>query len=69
MNRRIGKPKSVKGLLKMFDTLIMEQLADLKYKQDGYYEAERGSIFRKYYQHCRGDNVKMIISFIYQKTS
>lgn len=53
----------------MFDTLIMEQLADLKYKQDGYYEAERGSIFRKYYQHCRGDNVKMIISFIYQKTS
>lgn len=45
-------------------TLIMEQLADLNYKRAGYYEAERGSIFRKYYQYYREDNVKMIIPLI-----
>jgi hypothetical protein len=50
-------------------TLIMEQLADLKYKRAGYYETERGSIFRKHYQYYRDDNVKMIISIIYQKIS
>jgi hypothetical protein len=45
-------------------TLVMEQLADLKYKRAGYYEAERGSIFRKHYQYYREDNVKMIIPLI-----
>ena len=45
-------------------TLVMEQLADLKYKRAGYYEAERGSIFRKHYQYYRDDNVKMVIPFI-----
>lgn len=45
-------------------TLVMEQLADLKYKRAGNYESERGSIFRKYYQYYREDNVKMIIPFI-----
>lgn len=45
-------------------TLVMEQLADLKYKRAGNFETERGSIFRKYYQHYREDNVKMIIPLI-----
>ncbi|OFX41745.1 MAG: hypothetical protein A2X03_16710 [Bacteroidetes bacterium GWA2_40_15] len=45
-------------------TLVMEQLADLMYKRAGYYEAERGSIFRKYYNYYRDDNVKMIIPLI-----
>jgi hypothetical protein len=45
-------------------TLVMEQLADLKYKRAINYETERGSIFRKHYQYYREDNVKMIIPFI-----
>jgi hypothetical protein len=45
-------------------TLVMEQLADLKYKRAANYETERGSIFRKYYQYYREDNVKMIIPLI-----
>jgi len=45
-------------------SLIMEKLADLKYKRAGNYESERGSIFRKYYQRYREDNVKMIIPLI-----
>ena len=45
-------------------TFVMEQLADLKYKRAGHYEAERGSIFRKYYQYYREDNIKMIIPLI-----
>jgi len=45
-------------------TLVMEQLADLKYKRAVNYETERGSIFRKHYQYYRDDNVKMIIHFI-----
>jgi len=44
--------------------LIMEKLADLKYKRAVNYESERGSIFRKYYQYYREDNVKMIIPLI-----
>jgi len=45
-------------------TLVMEQLADLKYKRAANYETERGSIFRKYYHYYREDNVKMIIPLI-----
>lgn len=45
-------------------TLIMEKLADLKYKRASGYESERGSIFRKYYQYYREDNIKMIIPLI-----
>ncbi len=45
-------------------TLVMEKLADLKYRRAENYESERGSIFRKYYQHYREDNVKMIIPLI-----
>ena len=44
--------------------LVMEQLAELKYKRAENYEAERGSIFRKYYQYYREDNVKKMIPFI-----
>ena len=32
-------------------TLIMEKLADMKYRRAENYESERGSIFRKYYQY------------------
>ncbi|HPM87871.1 MAG TPA: UvrD-helicase domain-containing protein [Bacteroidales bacterium] len=42
-------------------SLIMEKLAELKYKRAEKYESERGSIFRKYYQYYREDNIKMII--------
>jgi len=45
-------------------TLVMEQLADLKYKRALNYETERGSIFRKYYQYYREDNTKIIIQLI-----
>jgi hypothetical protein len=45
-------------------SLVMEQLADLKYRRAVNYETERGSIFRKYYQYYREDNVKMIIPLI-----
>ena len=45
-------------------SLVMEQLADLKYRRAINYETERGSIFRKYYQYYREDNVKMIIPLI-----
>ncbi len=45
-------------------TLVMEKLADLKYRRAENYESERGSIFRKYYQHYREDNAKMIIPLI-----
>ena len=44
--------------------LIMEKLAEYKYKRALNYESERGSIFRKYYQYYREDNVKMIIPLI-----
>jgi len=40
--------------------VILEKLADLNYRKAGQYENERGSIFRKYYQHYRDDNVKMV---------
>ncbi|HQK71360.1 MAG TPA: hypothetical protein PL101_09640 [Bacteroidales bacterium] len=45
-------------------SLIMEKLADLKYKKAEKWESERGSIFRKYYQYYREDNIKMIIPLI-----
>ncbi len=44
--------------------LIMDQLADLKYKRAGNYETERSSLFRKHYQYYKEDNVKMMIPFI-----
>jgi len=40
--------------------LIMEKLAALDYRRAEKYEDERGSIFRKYYQHYRDDNLKMV---------
>ncbi len=43
---------------------LMQQLAELKYKRAENYESERGSLFRKYYQHYKEDNVKMIIPLI-----
>ncbi len=40
--------------------LILEKLAALNYRRAGKYEDERSSIFRKYYQHYRDDNLKMV---------
>ncbi len=41
--------------------LILEKLAGLNYRRAEKYETERGSIFRKYYQHYRDDNLKMVV--------
>lgn len=41
-------------------TLLLEKLADLKYKRAENYHLEHGSIFRKYYHHYKEDNIKMI---------
>ncbi len=41
--------------------LILEKLAELKYRRAENYENERGSIFRKYYQYYKEDNLKMIV--------
>jgi hypothetical protein len=43
---------------------LLEKLAELKYKRAENYEVERGSLFRKYYQHYKEDNLKMIIPSI-----
>ncbi|MCX6268061.1 MAG: hypothetical protein NTW16_11980, partial [Bacteroidetes bacterium] len=40
--------------------LILEKLASMNYRRAEKYEDERGSIFRKYYQHYRDDNLKMV---------
>ncbi len=40
--------------------LIFEKLAALSYRRAENYENERSSIFRKYYQHYRDDNLKMV---------
>jgi hypothetical protein len=40
--------------------VILEKLAALNYRRAEKYEDERGSIFRKYYQHYRDDNLKMV---------
>lgn len=42
-------------------TFILEKLAGLNYRRAEKYELERSSIFRKYYQHYRDDNLKMVI--------
>jgi len=44
--------------------IVMEQLAELKYKRAENYKSEQSSIFRKYYQHYREDNVKMIVPLL-----
>jgi len=41
-------------------TYILEKLAGLNYRRAEKYENERGSIFRKYYQYYREDNLKMV---------
>ena len=41
--------------------LVLEQLAELKYRRAENYENERGSIFRKYYHYYKEDNLKMIV--------
>jgi len=41
-------------------TYILEKLAALNYRRAEKYENERGSIFRKYYQYYREDNLKMV---------
>lgn len=43
---------------------LINQLAELKYKRAENFETERGSIFRKYYQFYREDNVKMIVPMV-----
>jgi hypothetical protein len=43
---------------------ILEKLAGLKYKRAENYTAERGSLFRKYYQYYKEDNQKMLIPAI-----
>jgi len=40
--------------------LILEKLAGLNYRRAEKFEDERSSIFRKYYQHYREDNLKMV---------
>ncbi len=42
-------------------TLILEKLAGLNYRRAENYESERSSIFRKYYQHYRDENLKMVV--------
>jgi len=44
--------------------LILEKLAGLKYKRAENYEADRGSIFRRFYQYYKEDNLKMIVQDI-----
>lgn len=44
--------------------LVIDQLAELKYKRAERYESERTSLFRKYYQHYKEDNVKMIVPLL-----
>ena len=44
--------------------LVIEQLAELKYKRAERYESERASLFRKYYQHYKEDHVKMIVPLL-----
>lgn len=44
--------------------LIINKLAELRYKRAGNYESERNSLFRKYYRHYKEDNVKMIIPML-----
>ncbi|MBE0647134.1 MAG: UvrD-helicase domain-containing protein [Bacteroidales bacterium] len=41
-------------------TYILEKLAALNYRRAEKYENERGSIFRRYYQYYRDDNLKMV---------
>ena len=41
--------------------LILEKLAALNYRRAENYEAERSSLFRRYYQFYRDDNLKMIV--------
>lgn len=41
-------------------TYILEKLAGLNYRRAEKFENERGSIFRKYYQYYRDDNLKMV---------
>jgi len=41
--------------------LILEKLAGLNYRRAEKYEAERGSLFRRYYQYYRDDNLKMVV--------
>ena len=45
-------------------SFIMEKLAELKYKRAENYQAERGSLFRRYYRNYRDDNWKMAITDI-----
>ena len=44
--------------------VVIHQLAGLKYKRAERYESERASLYRKYYQYYREDNVKMIIPLL-----
>jgi hypothetical protein len=44
-----------------YQTFILEKLAGLNYRRAEKYEDERSSIFRRYYQHYRDDNLKMIV--------
>ncbi|MFH1160253.1 MAG: UvrD-helicase domain-containing protein [bacterium] len=41
-------------------TYILEKLAGLNYRRAEKFENERGSIFRRYYQYFRDDNLKMV---------
>ncbi len=41
--------------------LILEKLAGLNYRKAEKPEDERGSLFRRYYQHYREDNLKMVV--------
>ncbi|NQV01134.1 MAG: hypothetical protein HQ542_00680 [Bacteroidia bacterium] len=41
-------------------TYILEKLAGLSYRRAEKYENERGSIFRRYYQYYRNENLKMV---------
>ena len=42
-------------------TMILEKLAGLNYRRAEKYENERGSIFRKYYQYFKDDNLRMVV--------
>jgi hypothetical protein len=44
--------------------LVIDRLAELKYKRAERYESERASLFRKYYQHYKEDHVKMIVPLL-----
>jgi len=41
--------------------MILEKLAAMNYRRAEKPEGERGSIFRRYYQHYRDDNLKMVV--------